>query len=711
MRPFHPISILASLAALATCFAACGGDRVAPPVTPAPVLAPIVPVAAPPLAPATTERGIDVSAMDRSISPGGDFFGYANGSWQKSAVIPDDRSSTGPFLRIHEEVELRTRVILEECAASGAPVGSAQQRIGDLYASFMDEQGIEAKGLGPLQATLGRIAQIKDKHGLAAFLGGDLRADVDPLNNSVFWTDRLFGLWAEQDLNDPSRVAPYILQGGLGMPDRSYYLDATPSMETLRATYVAYVTKLMDLAHIAQPAAKAARVFDLERAIAKVHTPRVDSEDAKKGNNPWARSDFTGKAPGLDWASFFGAAHLDTQPDFIVWHPAAVAGISALVKNKPLDVWKEYLVVRAIGRAAPFLPRAFVGADFAFHGTALRGTPKLRERWKRAVDVTNDVLADAVGKIYVERHFRPEYKRDVQAMVEAMVSAFGRRIDSLAWMSPATKARAKAKLATLRVGVAYPDAWRDDTGLEIVRGDALGNVERAQLFEYRRALAKLGKPVDRGEWVMSPQTVNAVNLPVRNALNFPAAIFAPPFYDPGATAAVKFSAIGATIGHEISHSFDDQGAMFDENGRLASWWTPDDFAHFEASGAALARQYDGYRPFPDLPVNGKQCLSENIADLAGLAVAYDAWKTGLHGEPAPVVDGLTGEQQFFVSFAQSWQGKTRDAALRARIATDGHAPPQYRALTVRNLDAWYPAFDVQPKDALYLSPDDRVRVW
>jgi putative endopeptidase len=381
------------------------------------------------------------------------------------------------------------------------------------------------------------------------------------------------------------------------------------------------------------------------------------------------------------------------------------------VKSKPLDAWKEYLLARAVANAAPFLPKAYVDADFAFYGTALRGTPQPRDRWKRGLDVTNAALEDAVGKLYVERHFKPEYKRDLEEMVQAIVAAFGRRIDALAWMNPATKTKAKAKLATLRVGVAYPDSWRDDTGLEIVRGDALGNSQRASLFAYQKALAKLGKPADRGEWVMAPQTVNAVNLPVRNALNFPAAIFEKPFYDPQATAAVKFAAIGAIIGHEISHSFDDQGALFDENGKLASWWAPEDFAHFEASGAALAKQYDAYRPFPDLAVNGKQCLGENIADLAGLAVTYDAWKTSLRGAPALIVDGLSGDQQFFLSFAQSWQGKTRDAALRARIATDGHAPPQYRALTVRNLDAWYQAFDVRPGDALFLAPDARVRVW
>ncbi len=696
-----------ALSALLPAFVACGGDE-HPPRAPEPVAATVAP---PPASAAPAAHGINAAALDRSVIPGADFYAYANGTWLKSAVIPDDRSSTGPFLAILEGVLGRTKAILEESAASGAPAGSPQQKIGDVYASFMDEAGIEAKGLSPLKATLDRIAQIKDKRALAAYLGGELRADVDPLNDTNFETPHILGLFVEQDLNDPSRVAPYLLQGGLGMPDRSYYVDPSAPMQALRTQYVAYLKTVLELAKVPQAGAKAARVFALETAIARVHASRVDSEDVKKANNPWAAAEFAKRAPGLDWSAFFKAAQLDAQPTFLVWHPAAVTGIAGLVKSQPLEAWKEYLVARALGEAAPFLPKAFVDAGFAFYGTALHGTPKPRDRWKRAIDVTNDALADAVGKIYVERHFRPEYKRDLSEMVAALVAAFGRRIEGLAWMSPATKEKAKAKLATLHVGVAYPESWRDDSGLVVVRGDALGNAERARLYKYRLALAKIGKPADRGEWAMSPQTVNAVNLPVRNALNFPAAIFAPPFYDPQATAAVKFASIGAIMGHEISHSFDDQGALFDASGKLASWWTPDDFAHFEASGAALAKQYDGYRPFPDVGVNGKQCLSENIADLAGLTVAYDAWKTTFAGQPAPVVDGLSGDEQFFLSFEQSWQAKMRDAALRAELATDGHAPPQYRALTVRNLDAWYPAFHVEPKDALYLPPDARVRVW
>jgi len=703
MRTLAHTSFLALFALLPSACEPPPRPPAAPPpaAVPAPSPPPLVPLA----------HGINASAVDRTASPGADFYAYANGAWLKSATLRDDQSQTGPFTTISDEVLARTKVILEEYAASGSAAGTATQKIGDYYWSFVDTAGIEARGLAPLAPVLDRIAKVKDKRALAAYLGGEVRADVDPLNDTNFDTGHILGLWVEQDLNDVSRVAPYLLQGGLGMPGASYYLDPSPPMQALRTKYVAYLTSLLELAHIAQPAAKAARVFELEKAIAKTHVSRADSEDVKKANNPWTHADFVKRAPGLDWPAFFGAASLEAPPSFIVWHPSAVTGIAALVKQKPLDLWKEYLVVRALDEAAPFLPQAFVDARFAFFGTALRGTPKPRDRWKRAVDATNAALPDAVGKLYVARHFRPEYKADLDHMVSGIVAAFGRRVDALSWMAAETKEKARAKLKTLRVGVAYPDAWRDDSGLTIVRGDALGNAERAQLYRYKLALAKIGKPADRGEWAMAPQEVNAVNLPVRNALNFPAAIFAPPFYDPEATAAVKYAAIGAIIGHEISHSFDDQGAQFDADGKLASWWTPADFAHFQASGAALASQYDSYKPFPDLAVNGKQCLGENIADLAGLAASYDAWKTSLGGQPAPVIDGLTGEQQFFVSFAQSWQTKTRDEAMRGQIATDGHAPAQFRALTVRNLDAWYAAFDVQPKDALYLAPEARVRVW
>jgi predicted metalloendopeptidase len=494
------------------------------------------------------------------------------------------------------------------------------------------------------------------------------------------------------------------------MPDREYYLSQSPQMAQLRKQYLEHIGRMFTLAGFTDPASRAARVFALETAMAGVHATRVESEDVHSAV-PWKRADLPLKAPGLDWPALLEAAGLSEPPVIIVWHPKAVTGLAALVSKQPLDRWKDWLALHAIESAAAFLPKAFGDEHFSFYGKALSGIPQIRPRWQRGIDLTNFALGDAVGRMYVERYFPAETKAKAEAMARDLVKAFAKRIDSLAWMSPETKVKAKAKLDTLKVGVGYPDRWRDYSGLEIVKGDALGNARRAELFEYRHQLGKLHQAVDRGEWWMTPQTVNAVNLPLQNALNFPAAILQPPYFDGNADAAHNYGAMGATIGHEISHSFDDQGSQFDAQGRMANWWTKADFDHFRAAGQALAAQFDTYRPFPDLAVNGQQTLSENIADLAGLMVAYDAYVLSLNGKPDAVKDGFTGDRRFFISFAQSWRSKVRDAALRRAIVTDGHAPEQYRAQTVRNLDAWYAAFSVQPSQKLFLAPGSRVRVW
>ena len=656
-------------------------------------------------------KGIDLSGIDRSVAPGDDFFAYANGGWIKSTEIPPDRSSYGTGAMLEELTLQRTADLISEAAKARAPAGSDARKIGDYHASFMDEAGIEAKGLQPLRPTLDRIAPIADAQTLARVLGGTLRADVDVLNNTNLYTGNLFGLWVAQDLNDPGRYAAFLLQGGLGMPDRDYYLDPSPRMADIRVRYQTHIAAVLKLAGVADGDAKAARIFELEHRIAQAHTSRVDSEDVLKGNNHWTRKDFSVRAPGLDWQAFFSAAGLERQNDFVVWQPGAVTGASALVRDQPLETWKDYLTFHAVEHASSFLPRAFVEEQFAFYGKVLSGTPKLRDRWKRGVAATGAALGEAVGRLYVARYFPPAEKARAEALVRNEVAAFGRRIDALDWMTPETKVRAKAKLAVLKVGVGYPDKWRDYSEYEVIAGDALGNAQRAELFQYRANLKKLGTPVDRGEWVMHPQLVNAVNLPAMNALNFPAAILQPPYFDPTRPAVMDYGSIGAVIGHEISHSFDDQGALFDAAGRLENWWTKEDFAHFRASSEALIRQYDGYHPFPDLAVNGKQTVSENIADVAGLAVAYDAYRLSLEGREAQASQGLTGDQQFFVSFAQTWRRKSREPALRQQIVTDGHAPSQYRADTVRNLDSWYAAFAVKPGQALYLAPANRVRVW
>jgi putative endopeptidase len=644
--------------------------------------------------------GIDVAGMDKSVAPGDDFNAYANGGWLKATPIPADKGSYGSGSILADQTRQRTRALLE------ADNGKA----GTYYATFLDQAAIDAKGAAPLKPQLDAIANIADRHALAQAIGANLRADVDPLNNTNFETENLFGVWVTQGLEDPARSYPYLLQGGLGMPDRDYYLSPSPQMAELRQKYQAHIAAMLQLAGVPDGAARAARVFALETKMAGVHATRIESEDVHRAET-WKRAELESKAPGLDWAAALGAAGLNDAPVFIVWHAKAIPGLSALAAKEPLDAWKDWLTFHTVEHAAPYLSKPFVDERFAFYGKALSGIPEQRPRWQRAVDLTSGALGDVVGKMYVDKWFPAETKAKAQAMCADLVKAFGKRIDALAWMSPATKEKAKAKLATLKVGVGYTDRWVDYGGLEVVKGDALGNADRAELFEYRRQLAKLKQPVDRSEWWMTPQTVNAVNLPLQNALNFPAAILQPPYFDANADAAHNYGSMGAIIGHEISHSFDDQGSQFDAEGRLANWWTKEDFAHFQEAGRGLAAQFDQYRPFPDLAVNGKQTLSENIADIAGLLAAYDAYRISLGGKQDEVKDGMTGDQRFFVSYAQSWRQKIRDAELRRQIATDGHAPDQYRADTVRNVDAWYGAFSVAPGQKLYLAPPQRVPVW
>ena len=655
--------------------------------------------------------GLDRAGMDTAVAPGSDFFKYANGTWLERTEIPADRSTYGAGVMLVELTDRRVAELIQNAVKSDAPAGSDTRKIGDYYTSFMDSAAIDAKGLAPLRPKLDSISAIRDRKDLAHVLGAGLRADVDALNNTNFYTPNLFGLWVAQDLDDPGHYSPFLLQGGLGMPDRSYYVDSSASMTAIRAKYQEHITAMLAVADVGDAAARARGVFDLESRIARAHASRQESGNVSKGNNHWTRAEFAAKAPGLDWEAYFDAAGLGKQQKFVVWQPAAFTGISALVASAPLETWKDYLAFHAVNAAVPVLPSAVGDKAFAFYGPVLSGAQQQRERWKRGVSATNNALGFAVGKLYTERFFPAAEKARAEAMVANLIAAFGRRIDRLEWMAPATKKEAKAKLAVLKVGVGFPDTWPGYDGLEVVKGDAYGNASRAELFTLHRSLAKLDKPVDRSEWVMTPQTVNAVNLPAMNAMNFPAAILQPPYFDSRRPVVMDYGAMGAIIGHEVSHSFDNQGALFDARGRLHNWWTPADFKHFERSSQQLVRQYDAYQPFPDLAVKGQQTLGENIADLAGLTASYDAYKLSLGGKAAPTVDGLTGDQQFFVSFAQSWRGKMREPALRNRILTDGHAPPQYRASTVRNIDAWYKAFGVRPGAALYLAPADRVRVW
>jgi len=501
------------------------------------------------------------------------------------------------------------------------------------------------------------------------------------------------------------------MQGGLVLPDREFYLADNDHMRDIRAKYKAHVSAILKLAGFSDTDARATRIIELETAIAQTHRSLEDNEDIHKADNTWTQADFQIKAPGLDWKEYFRAAGLDRQASFMVWQPEAFAGESALVASTPLDSWKDWLALHLIEHYAGVLPKALADERFAFFGNTLSGTPQQRPRGQRGVYVVDDLLGDAVGQIYAQRYFSPEAKAQAQAMVANLIAAYQKRLATLEWMAPSTKAEALAKLSTLYVGVGYPETWHDYSNFEVKPDDIFGNIWRGSLSDYRREIARLGKPVDRHEWCMTPQTVNAVNLPLYNALNFPAAILQPPFFDPLAPAAANYGAIGSIIGHEISHTFDTEGSTFDSKGRVRNWWTTADLTHFQAATAQLAAQYDTYKPFPDLSVNGKQTLAEDIADVGGLGDAFDAYQASLAGKPAPVQDGFSGDQQFFIAFGQNWGSKSRDAALRDQVMTDPHAPAHYRAFTVRNIPAWYAAFDVQPGDKLYLAPDQRVRLW
>ena len=656
-------------------------------------------------------HGIAVANIDRSVKPGDDFYHYANGAWIKRTEIPPDRVGMDVWTTLSDVGNKREADLIAEIAKSNPAAGSATRKVADLYNSYMDEAGIEAKGLTPLQPHLDAIAAIRDKRELAHALGEGLRADVDALNNAVFHTANLFGLWVAPGFHDSEHYAAYLMQGGVQLPDREYYLSSSEDMVKIRAQYQTHVSAMLKLAGLSDADARATRILELEHAIAQTHRTLADSEDIHKADNTWTQADFPAKAPGLDWAEYFRGAGLSQQNSFIVWQPEAFTGESALVASASLDTWKDWLAYHLIENYGGVLPKALAQERFAFFGTALSGAKQQRPRWQRGVFMVDGRLGDVVGQIYVERYFSPAAKAQAEAMVANLITAFRKRIEALSWMNATTKAEAQAKLSTLYVGVGYPETWHDYSNYEVKPDDIFGNLWRGSVADYQRQIARLGKPVDRKEWCMEPQTVNAVNLPLQNALNFPAAILQPPFFDPKAPAATNYGAIGTVIGHEISHTFDSEGAAFDSKGRVRNWWTPEDLKHFEAATAQLAAQYDTYKPFPDLALNGKQTLGENIADVAGIAAAYDGYRASLSGKTAPVENGFSGDQQFFLAFGQNWGEKTREAALRQQIMTDGHAPGEYRAATVRNIDAWYAAFDAKAGEKLYLAPRDRVRIW
>jgi endothelin-converting enzyme/putative endopeptidase len=654
--------------------------------------------------------GIDPAMMDRSTKPGDDFNVFANGTWLKNTPIPADRSVIGGFLVADQATEAQLGKLIAQIERSAAPVDTDEGRIRDFYKAFLDMRAIDAAGLKPLQPDFDRFAAIQDGKGLSRVLGEQLRADVDPLNSTDFQTENLFGIFVTQSLRGTA-VMPYVLQGGLGMPERAYYLSNDQKMAEVRGKYRAYIARLLADAGIPDAQGKAERIFALETKIAGAHETREQSEDFQHSATEWSRGDFAAKAPGIDWDAFFAGAGLSGQQRFAAYHALAIPKLSALVASQPLEAWKDWLLFHQINSNADVLPSKLDADHFAFYGATLTGTAKPRPRPKRAIMAINAAMGDALGRLYVRQYFPPKARAQVQEMVKNIKAAFVRRVEAIAWMAPATKREAIEKVRTIEVGVGYPDRWRDYSTLRVGADTAYANRQSAGKLRYRQQLDKIGKPLDRREWWMNAQLVNAVNLPVQNALNFPAAILQRPFFDPAADAAFNYGAIGAVIGHEISHSFDNNGAAFDAAGKMRNWWTPADLKRFNEAAKALVDQYDTYQPLPGLHVDGRLTLSENIADVAGLAASFEAYHASLGGRKAPVIGGFTGDQRFFIAFAQTWATKMREAALRQRIATDGHAPGQYRAETVRNLDAWYDAFGVRPGEKLYLPVGKRVRVW
>jgi len=654
--------------------------------------------------------GVDLAQIDASVAPGDDFFRHVNGKWLKTAKIPADRARLAEFNFLDDLNSGRTRAILE--AAAAHPANPEAKKMGDFYASLIDQAGIEAKGVGPLQGDLKRIAAIATPADLARRIAEVSRDWLPPLpGGGAPVPPAPIAVSVSVDSKQPTRYLPSLSQGGIGLPDRDYFLLDEPAFAKARAAYRTHLAAMFKLAGLSDPEGRAGRVYALEEKIAKSHWTRAAQRDADKRYNLFRRADFAAKAPGLDWDAFLDAAGFAGQDLFLVGQPSAIAGASALTREVPLEDWRDYLAFRAIHNFAPVGPRAFVEENFAFNDRTLAGTPELPPLPKRAGQIMDRAMGHAIGRVYLAKYFPPSARAQAQAMTGQIKAAMGRRIKALAWMTPQTKARALTKLAAARIEIGGQTPLRTYDGLAVDRHDAYGNYLRAARFERDRNLRKLGRPVDRGEWSMVPQTVNAQANPVLVKIMFPAGIMQGLFFNPNADPAVNYGAIGVVMGHELSHLFDDQGSKFDEKGALNNWWTPTDLKSFTAATDALARQYDTYEPLPGAHINGRLTLGENIADLAGLSLARDAYYASLKGAPAPVIGGYTADQRFYMSYTQLYRSLSRDGFMRQALSTDPHSPGEWRAAEVRNVDPWYAAFDVKPGQKMYLPPDQRVRIW
>jgi putative endopeptidase len=690
-----------SLLLLAGSLFAFSSAIAAPPVEQAkkPVGAAVGPVAGQQAAlaadkPQIGDFGFDQAGMDKSVAPGDDFYQFANGNWARNTAIPADKSNYGSFEVLADLSRQRTRGILEEAKAD------PNSKIGVAYATYLDTATIESKGLTPIQPWLDKIKNLKSKDGYAA-----LAAEADRAGIGGVFRDGV-----GQDDKDPDVYALNLVQGGLGLPDRDYYLSTDAKLAEAKAAYQAHIARMLTLAGEPDAAARAKAIVDFETGIAKVSWTRTESRDATKTYNKMTVADLVKSAPGFDFVTYFKG--INTPVDTVlVAQPSAVAGIAKLVAAAPLSVLKDQLLVRSLDSFASVLPRSFDQEHFAFYETVLSGVPQQQDRWKRAVDFVSDALTDDVSKIYVAKYFPPETKAAADKLVHNIIAAMDARIDKLTWMAPETKVKAHAKLAAFTPKIGYPSQWKEYSTLQIAAGDAFGNTWRARQWASDYDANKLGKPIYRWEWGMTPMTINAYANPAMVEIVFPAAILQPPFFDPHADPAINYGGIGAVIGHELSHHFDDQGSKYDSHGRLTDWWTPQDVANFKAMTGKLVAQYDAYEPLPGVHLKVAHTLGENMADLAGLTVAHDAYIMALGGKPAPVIDGYTGDQRFYLGWAQVWRRNYREANLRQRLLTDPHSPSVQRVWVIRNLQPWYDAYKVGPGSKMYLPPDQRVLVW
>lgn len=684
MRQSILLTVLAS-----TALAGCAAQRTAEQTVPAAQPAPPTP------RPTYGTYGFDKAGLDRSVPPGDDFYAYANGTWAKSTAIPADKSNYGLFTVLDDLSKQRTKDILD--AAKDDP----SSKIGNAYAAYLDQETVEAKGLTPIRPWLAQVKAVATKADYARLLGIAARNGVEgPFQGYV-----------GQDDKNPENYIFGAFQGGLGLPDRDYYLADSAKMKAVRDAYVQHLAKMFALAGEPDGERRAAAILTFETAVAKVHWTREDSRDADKTYNKFTLAQLKARAPGFDFAGWLAGQGAGQVRELLVAQPSAFTGEARLIGRARIGLLRDILLIRSLDGFADELPDAIANENFAFYGTTLSGTPEREVRWKRGVGFVKDNLGEEVGKAYVAQYFPPETKAAADALVHNIIAAMGRRIDALEWMSAEAKAKAHQKLAAFTPKIGYPDRWRDYAGLEIARDDLFGNALRASQFEHDYQLGKLGKPIYRWEWGMTPMEINAYANFGMVEIVFPAAILQPPFFDPNADPAINYGGIGAVIGHELSHHFDDQGAKYDATGKLVQWWTDADVTRFKALTDTLSKQYDAYEPLPGEHVKGALTLGENIADLAGLTLAHDAYLHSLEGKAPPEIDGTSGDQRFYLGWAQVWRRNYREANLRQRLLTDPHAPSEQRVATVRNLDPWYPAFTVQPGAKLYLRPEDRVKIW